>query len=117
MTKEMLIAEAPCEIIWTLTSWTAVNTRCASPGIFLRLSPTQQTIALPPSTFTSLIFRNSVTTSQSFEMSSSVTDTLTSDVETTSTEALCSSKVSKLCLRHRWTANTCVEGIWQIRIS
>src|SRR5438034_1331338 len=76
MTKEMLIAEAPCEIIWTLTSWTAVNTRWASPGIFLRLSPTQQTIALPPSTFTSLIFRNSVTTSQSFEMSSSVKDTL-----------------------------------------
>src|SRR5262249_7661648 len=75
--KVRLMVDAPCEIMWMFTSETALKTRCATPGMLRRLSPTQQTIALPPSTFTSPIFFSSVTTSQSVRVSSSVRDTLT----------------------------------------
>src|SRR2546428_2390568 len=89
-----LTREAPCEMSDTLMSETVANTRAAIPGVVRRPSPTTQTMARPDSTDTVPNGRNSATISGSDSTSSTVSDTLTSEVVTTSTTVRCRSNTS-----------------------
>ncbi len=82
--KLMLISLAPCEIMRTLTCRIAENTRPEIPLRPRMSSPTMQISALCPSSFTSAILLNSAQISGSRSFESTVTEMLTSLVETMS---------------------------------
>src|SRR5579864_4321161 len=82
ITKLIFISDAPCEIMRTFMSGIAPKTLAAMPRVPRIFSPTRHTIALRPSYFTSAsCFRSAAIAGiDSFE--STVSETLTSDVET-----------------------------------
>src|SRR5277367_1197488 len=94
--KLMLISDAPCEIMRTLMWRMALKSRAAIPFCPRIFSPTMQTSALRPSYFTSANLLRSAAISGSFSLESTVSETLTSEVETISTAHLCLSKTSKM---------------------
>src|SRR5579884_3054314 len=100
ITKVRLISEAPWEIMRTLMSPRAVNTRAAMPEVPRIFSPTRQTMALRPSYLTSAILVRSAARFGIASLESTVSETLTSDVETTSTAQRCRSKASKIAFRN-----------------
>src|SRR5215831_18769614 len=95
----MLISDAPWEIIRMLTSGIAPKTLAAIPGVLRMFSPTRQTIAFRPSYFASARRARSAAM-DSFE--STVTETLTSEVETMSTGQRWLAKTSKMLFRNPW---------------
>src|ERR1700691_1469617 len=96
ITKVKLISEAPCEIIRIFLSASSRKTSAAIPGVLRRFSPTRQTIALRPSYFTSANLARSAASAGIDSFESTVSETLTSEVETTSTATRCRSKASKI---------------------
>src|SRR5260370_3777237 len=102
ITKLMLISEAPCEIMRIFTSPIAPNTLAAIPGVLRMFSPTRQTIALRPSYFTSAMRARSAAIAAMDSFESTVTETLTSEVETMSTGQRWLAKTSKMLLRKPW---------------
>ena len=83
----------------TLMSEIAVKTWAAMPGRSRMFSPTRQTMALRPTYFTNASFSMSAAISGMRSLESTVSETLTSEVETTSTAHLWRSKISKICRR------------------
>src|SRR5689334_24635644 len=77
----------------------ALNTLAAIPGMLLMFSPTRQTMALRPSYFTSARRARSAAMAATDSFESTVTDTLTSEVETMSTGQRWLAKTSKILLR------------------
>ena len=70
------------------TSFSSENTQPTMPGVSRRFSPTRQTIALRPSYFTSASLDKSAAKAGIDSVESKVSETLTSEVVTTSTAAL-----------------------------
>src|SRR5258707_14053065 len=82
-----------------LASGMALNTLAAIPGVLLMFSPTRQTMALRPSYFTSASLAKSAAMAAMDSFESTVTETLTSEVETMSTGQRWLAKTSKILLR------------------
>src|SRR6476661_7859380 len=82
-----------------LASGMALKTLAAIPGVFLLFSPTRQTMALWPSYFTSDNLARSAAMDAMDSFESTVTETLTSEVETISTGHRWLAKTSKIFLR------------------
>src|SRR5262245_33153798 len=99
ITKVRFITEAPWLIMLTLISPRARNSRAATPGVNLRLSPTTHTMALEGSTFTSPIRRSSWSIDSRRSVLSSVIDTEVSEVVTTSIDVWCLSNTSNIVLK------------------
>src|SRR6266702_1040239 len=99
-TNVRLTRDAPCEISDTLMSRTVAKTRAAIPGVVRSPSPTTQTIARCGSTLTSPSERSSLTIAGSDRACSRVSETLTSDVVTTSTSVRCRSNTSNSARRN-----------------
>src|SRR6185437_3229240 len=97
--KLMLISDAPCEIMRRLMCVSAPKTCAAMPFWPRMFSPTMQISAFRPSYFTSANLRRSAAISGSRSLESTVSETLTSEVETISTEHLWRSKTSKTAFR------------------
>src|ERR1700688_1995442 len=106
ITNVRLISDAPCEIIRIFLSTSLPNTSAATPGLSRKLSPTKQIIALRPSYFTSASLARSAARAGMALLESTVSETLTSDVETTSTATLCRSKASNIARK-----NPCASSI------
>src|SRR6266853_3104607 len=85
-----------------LASGMALNTLAAMPGVLLMFSPTRQTMALRPSYFTSASLARSAAIAAMDSFESTVTETLTSEVETMSTGQRWLAKTSKMLLRKPW---------------
>src|SRR5579872_4735193 len=100
ITKVRLISEAPCEIMRIFLSASLPNTNAATPGVSRKFSPTRQMIAFRPSYFTSASLARSAASAGMAWFESTVRETLTSEVETTSTATLCRSKASKIARRN-----------------
>src|SRR6185369_2485530 len=103
ITKVKLISDAPCEIMRIFTSSSSPNTRAAIPGRSRKFSPTRQMMAFRPSYFTSASLARSADSAGMPSLVSTVTDTLTSDVETTSTAMPCLSNASKMDFKNPCT--------------
>src|SRR6476469_11277492 len=82
-----------------LASGMALKTLAAIPGVLLIFSPTRQTMALRPSYFTSASLARSAAMAAMDSFEYTVTDTLTSEVETISTGQRWLAKTSKILLR------------------
>src|ERR1700688_153149 len=106
ITNVKLISDAPCEIIRIFLSTSLPNTNAATPGLSRKLSPTRQIIGLRPSYFTSPSVLRSAARAGMALLESTVSETLTSDVETTSTATLCRSKASNIARK-----NPCASSI------
>ena len=104
-TKLMFNTDAPCEIIRILTSRIALNARADTPDVDLIFSPTKLINAFEFSADTSENSRSSLRIESRFAVLSMVSDTLTSDVETTSTGVSKRSKTSKMRRRNPWAIN------------
>src|SRR5438270_5087984 len=102
ITKLMLISDAPWEIMWMLASGMALKTLAAIPGVLLMFSPTRQTIALRPEYFTSASLARSAAIAAIDSFESTVTETLTSEVETMSTGQRCWANTSKMLFKKPW---------------
>src|SRR5262244_5771 len=102
ITKLILISDAPWEIMRMFTSSIAQKTLAAMPGVLRMFSPTRQTMALRPSYFTSARRARSEAIAAMDSFESTVTDTLTSEVETMSTGQRWLAKTSKMLLRNPW---------------
>src|SRR2546430_16147373 len=85
-----------------LASGIALKTLAAMPGVLLMFSPTRQTMALRPSYFTSARRARSAAMAAMDSLESTVTETLTSEVETMSTGQRWLAKTSKMLLRKPW---------------
>src|SRR5215831_18901057 len=88
-----------------LASGMALNTLAAIPGMLLMFSPTRQTMALRPSYFASARRARSAAIAAIDSFESTVTDTLTSEVETMSTGQRWLAKTSKILFRNPWAIN------------
>src|SRR5438309_7357282 len=110
-TKVKLTREAPWEISDTLMSWTVVKMRAAIPGVVRNPSPTTHTIARCGSMLTSPSARSSLTMAGSARASSRVSDTLTSDVVTTSTTVRWRSNTSNSARRKPYAPSMRVDAI------
>src|SRR5271166_5493497 len=99
-TNDMLISDAPCEIMRTLMSFTASKTCAATPGRSRMLSPTRQMIACLPENFTYANFSRSAAIAGIASFESTVTEMLTSDVDTISTAQRCRAKISNTAARN-----------------
>src|SRR2546430_6478877 len=113
-TKVRLTREAPWEMSETLMSPTVVNTRAATPGVARRPSPTTHTIARSGSSDTVLSPCRSATMASRDPASSTVSDTLTSDVVTTSTAVRCRSNTSNNARRNPYAPSMRAAVIWRI---
>src|SRR5215813_15297490 len=82
-----------------VASGIALKTLAAIPGVLLMFSPTRQTMALRPSYFTSARRARSAAMAAIDSFESTVTETLTSEVETMSTGQRWLAKTSKMLLR------------------
>src|SRR5215468_6940211 len=98
----MFISDAPWEIMRMLTSGIAPKTLAAMPGVLRMFSPTRQTMALRPSYFTSARRAKSAEMAAIDSFESTVSDTLTSEVETMSTGQRWLAKTSKILFRKPW---------------
>src|SRR6201984_705002 len=85
-----------------LASGMALNTLAAMPGVLLMFSPTRQTMAVRPLYFTSASRARSAAMAAMDSLESTVTETLTSEVETMSTGQRWLAKTSKMLLRKPW---------------
>src|SRR5215510_11341371 len=85
-----------------LASGMALKTLAAIPGVLLMFSPTRQTMALRPSYFTSASRARSAAIAAIDSFESTVTETLTSEVETMSTGQRWLAKTSKMLFRNPW---------------
>src|ERR1700743_555519 len=83
-----------------LASGMALKTLAAMPGMVLMFSPTRQTMALRPSYLTSASLARSAAMAAMDSLESTVTETLTSEVETMSTGPRWLAKTSKMLLRN-----------------
>src|ERR1700722_10832785 len=97
--KLILISDAPWEIMRRLMCRSAPKTCAAMPFWPRMFSPTMQIKAFRPSYFTSANLRRSAAISGRRSLESTVSETLTSEVETMSTEHLYRSKTSKTAFR------------------
>ena len=95
----MLIADAPWEITSTFAGGTARKILDASPGVVRSPMPTTETIARRSSVQASPSSESSRTTGSSRERSSTVSETLTSPLASTSTTTSCRSKISNIARR------------------
>src|SRR5882762_3036290 len=82
-----------------LASRMALKTLAAIPGVLLMFSPTRQTMALRPTYFTSANLARSAAMAAMDSFESTVTDTLTSEVETISTGQRWLAKTSKILFK------------------
>ena len=89
----------PCDTMRTLIARNAVKAVAATPGVSRIASPTRQTMACPPVRRTSAMRRSASTISVSRSVRSMVSDTATSEVDTTSTAVRIRSKTSKIAAR------------------
>src|SRR5215208_955597 len=112
--KVKLILDAPCEISVTLISLIVLNTRAAIPGVPLKPSPTTQMIARPFSTRTVPNCSSSSTIAGNELASSNESETLTSEVVTTSITVRCRSKTSKSARRNPYAPSMRAEVIWTV---
>src|SRR6476660_3072613 len=83
-----------------LVSEMALKTLAAIPGVLLMFSPTRQTMALRPSYFTSASLARSAAMAAMEALESTVTETLTSEVETMSTGQRWLAKTSKMLFKN-----------------
>ena len=104
--------EAPCEMSEILMSRIVSKTRAAMPGVVCRPSPTTQMIARPRSTRTSPRRSSSSVTADRSALSSTLSETLTSDVVTTSTDTRWRSNTSNNARRNPWAPSIRAEVIW-----
>src|SRR6266480_3603061 len=111
ITKVRLTRDAPWEISETLMSCTVLKMRAAIPGVVRNPSPTTHTIARCGSTLTSPSARSSLTMAGSARASSSVSETLTSDVVTTSTTVRWRSNTSNRARRKPYAPSMRVDAI------
>src|SRR5437867_7561069 len=100
ITNVKLTRDAPWEISDTLMSWMVLKMRAATPGVVRSPSPTTHTIARSGSTLTSPRDLSSLTIAGSARACSRVSETLTSDVVTTSTSVRCRSNTSNSARRN-----------------
>ena len=91
----MFLREPPCDTMARGRPSSAPSTRVASRASVRSRSPTAQTIAIPSSLATSAKAESSATMPSSARRSSIVTETLTSEVVTTSTGVRKRSNTSK----------------------
>src|SRR3954463_679067 len=82
-----------------LASGMALKTLAAIPGVLLMFSPTKQTMDFLPPYFTSASLAKSAAMAAMDSFESTVTETLTSEVETISTGQRWLAKTSKMLLR------------------
>src|SRR5262249_35212779 len=101
-TNVMLRRDAACETSLSGMRSSALTARPKRAASARRLSPTMQMIAISRSQLTSAKFRRLSTIASSRRVSSTVTDTLTSEVVTTSTAVLSRSNTSKRRRRNPW---------------
>src|SRR5215813_847055 len=87
------------------TSSMAQKTLAAIPGVLLMFSPTRQTMALRPSYFVSARRARSSAIAAIDSFESTVTETLTSEVETMSTGQRWLANTSKILFRNPWAIN------------
>src|SRR5207253_6849471 len=113
-TNVRLTRDAPWEMSETLMSPTVANTRAAIPGVVRRPSPTTHTIARSGSSVTVPSLRRSATMPSNDAVSSTVSDTLTSEVVTTSTAVRCRSNTSNKARRNPYAPSMRVEVICRI---
>ena len=109
MTRLRFMRELPCETILTFTACKAPKTTAATPGVSRMASPTRQTIACPPACDTSAMEASSSVISSSRSSQSMVSDTPTSEVETTSTAVRWRSKIANASAKNPWAINIRVE--------
>src|SRR5499433_1231041 len=105
ITKLILISDAPWEIMRMLTSGIAPKTLAAMPGVLRMFSPTRQTIAFRPSYFASARRARSAAIAAIASFESTVTETLTSEVETMSTGQRWLANTSKILFRNPCAIN------------
>ena len=107
-TNVRLISEAPCEIMRILTSANSPNTRAANARSVAQILADQADDGLASFIFYIRQFGQVAASGGIDSFESTVSDTLTSEVETTSTATRCRSKAAKIALRN--PCASCMRG-------
>src|SRR5205807_412941 len=123
--KVRFTLEEPNEIIETLMSLMAEKSRAAMPGVLRKPSPTIETIVRPSSTSTVPSCCRSGINSGNALASSIESETLTSEVVTTSTAVRCRSKTSNNArrkpyapsIRAELTCTVVIPFLWAIALT